>query len=146
MLKFIKERIQDYNANFFINEIVSASKNLGILEAKITAYKFNSILIPILHTKEALSSMYIEGTQATISDVYENTVMPKESDAAMMREVNNHTKALIFGAEHLRVDNFSHSFICKLHKIMLDGILASSKYLGKYKTVDNRIENSVEAY
>ena len=74
MLKFIKERLQDYNANFFLNEIVNASKNLGILEAKINAYKFNSILIPMLHTREALSSMYIEGTQATISDVYEMTV------------------------------------------------------------------------
>lgn len=142
MLEYIKERLQDYNANFFLNEIVDASKNLGILEAKINAYKFNSILIPMLHTREALSSMYIEGTQATISDVYENTVMPKESNAAMMCEVNNHTKALIFGAEHLRIESFTHTFICKLHQIMLDGILANNKYLGKYKPIDNRIENS----
>lgn len=142
MLKFIKERLQDYNANYFLNEIVNASKNLGILEAKINAYKFNSILIPMLHTREALSSMYIEGTQATISDVFENTVMPKESDAAMMREVNNHTKALIFGSEHLIVEGFTHAFICKLHQILLDGLLVSNSNLGKYKTVDNRIVNS----
>ncbi len=142
MLKFIRERLNEYNANSFIFEIAEASKNLGILEAKINAYKFNSILIPILHTKEALCSMYIEGTQATIADVYENTVVPRESDALMMQEVNNHTKALIFGADHLRVEGFSQTFICKLHQIMLDGLISNNSNLGRYKTVDNRIVNS----
>ena len=52
MLKFLKERNTDYDANYFINELAEASKSLGILEAKINAYKFNSILIPLLHRKE----------------------------------------------------------------------------------------------
>ena len=43
-LKYIYDRLQDYNINFFVNELVEASKNLGILQAKIDAYKFNSIL------------------------------------------------------------------------------------------------------
>ena len=107
MLRFIRERIGDYNANGFINELVEAAKNLGILEAKISSYQFNSILIPILHKKEAISSMYIEGTQTTISDVFENVVLPNPSNAKMMLEINNHTQALIHGSEYLRVDNFS---------------------------------------
>ena len=51
-LKFIKERKNDYNSNDFIDEIASASKSLGIFEAKISAYKFDKILIPLLHIKE----------------------------------------------------------------------------------------------
>ena len=69
MLEFIADRRTDFEVEYFINELVDASKRLGILEAKIDSYKFNGILIPILQRKEAISSMYIEGTQTTITDV-----------------------------------------------------------------------------
>lgn len=143
MLNFIKNRLNDYNAGYFINELAEASKLLGILEAKITTYKFNSILIPMLHKKEAISSMYIEGTQTTISDVLENEVNPKIENEKIAIEVNNHTKALIYGAEHLKVESFSHSFIQKIHEIMMKKILPQNQehILGKYKKVDNRIVN-----
>ena len=57
MLKFIKDRIDDFDTGYFINELAESSKDLGFLEAKIDSYKFNSILIPILNIKEAISSM-----------------------------------------------------------------------------------------
>ena len=68
-LQMLNERKQDYNANFFLNEIFEASKLLGILEAKINGYQFSSILIPMFQNKEAISSMLIEGTQTTITDI-----------------------------------------------------------------------------
>ena len=68
MLKAIKERTSDYNANSFLNELFEASKLLGMLEAKIDGYQFNSILIPMFRNKEVISSMLIEGTQTTITD------------------------------------------------------------------------------
>ena len=57
MLKFIKDRIDDFDTGYFINELAESSKDLGFLEAKIDSYKFNSILIPILNIKGAISSM-----------------------------------------------------------------------------------------
>lgn len=66
VLKTIKERASDYNANSFLNELFEASKLLGILEAKIDGYQFNSILIPMFRNKEVISSMLIEGTQTTV--------------------------------------------------------------------------------
>ena len=69
MLELIADRLTDYNVGYFVNELAYASKNLGILEAKIDSYQFDSILIPMLQKKEAISSMYIEGTQTTITDV-----------------------------------------------------------------------------
>lgn len=35
MLKFIKERLNDYNANAFVNELAQASKQLGALELRL---------------------------------------------------------------------------------------------------------------
>lgn len=143
-MKFIRDRKDDYEERFFLNELVTASKNLGVLEAKIAAYEFDSILVPILNIKEAVSSMYIEGTQTTISDVLKSDVKPKPSNERITKEVNNHVRALLYGANHLHVSNFSHAFIQELHRIMLDGIIKESQNntLGRYKIEDNHIENS----
>lgn len=143
-LKYICDRLQDYNINFFVNELVESSKNLGILQAKIDAYKFNSILIPMFHRKEVMSSMDIEGTQrTTLSDICEREVDPKLQDAKESIEIRNHTKALIFGAEHLRTNKFTHSFIQEVHKIMLTDVEPPNpdKPIGKYKIKNNQIEN-----
>jgi len=145
MLKMIKDRMCDYNANNFINDLFNASKNLGILEAKISGYQFNSILIPMLHKKEAVSSMYIEGTQTTITDVFENEVNPKLNDYKIMTEVDNHIKTLVYGTEYLQINDFSHTFIQNIHEHMMRGIVPTNKEnsLGKYKEKDNYIVNSV---
>lgn len=145
MLQFIKERLNDYDVSCFVNELFEASKGLGRLEAKIDSYRFNSILVPMLHKKEAISSMYIEGTQTTISDVFENEVSPKSNPDKTTQEVNNHSKTLVYGADYLRTEDFSNKFIQKLHELMLTGIIDKSKEdtLGKYKTKKNFIVNSV---
>ena len=36
-LKFLKERLNEYNSNFFVNELFIASKKLGILEEKLNS-------------------------------------------------------------------------------------------------------------
>lgn len=143
MLEFVLNRKNDYNPAAFIDELASASKNLGVLEAKISAYQFNSILVPMLHKKEAISSMDIEGTETTMTDVWKNDVVP-QNDNRIFVEVKNHTQALAFGSNYLNANNFSHSFIQGIHGIMLQDILPSEleNTLGKYKTRDNRIENS----
>ncbi len=144
MLKMLKERQSDYDANCFLNELASASKCLGILEAKISTYQFDNILIPMLHRKEAISSMYIEGTQTTISDVLENEIKPKASPDKISIEVNNHVNALLYGSEHLKNNRFTHTFIQDIHRIMMKQLLSGNheKNIGRYKTEDNHIENS----
>lgn len=144
MLKFIKERLGDYDANQFVNELFEASKSLGVLEAKFDNYHFNRIMLPMLHKKEAISSMYIEGTQTTISDVCENEIRSVNDDLATI-EVDNHSRALRYGADYLRTDEFTHSFMQKLHELIMTDIIEESKKdtLGRYKKKDNFIVNSV---
>ena len=147
MLAFIRERVHDYDVAYFVNELAYASKNLGILEAKIDSYQFNSILIPMLQKKEAVSSMYIEGTQTTITDVLKSEINPQLDDDKLRIEVNNHVRALSYGADHLRTGKFTHSFMKKLHEYMMTGILSPGleKTLGKYKQKDNQIKSSTGA-
>lgn len=144
MLKFLYERQNEYSTDYFVNELADSAKLLGILEGKIGAYQFNSILVPLLNKREAMSSMSIEGTQTTFSDVLENEISPKPANEKIAIEVKNHTRALIFGSEHLCIENFTHSFIRELHKIMMQDIISKdlASTLGKYKTNNNHIANS----
>ncbi len=145
MLKYIKDRMKDFSVSYFVNDLAEAAKYLGMLEAKVSTYKFNSILVPMLHKKEAVSSMYIEGTQTTITDVLENEIQPKMQNEKISIEVNNHTRALMYGAEYLRIEHFTHSFIQKIHALMMQGLVAkeAENSIGKYKKADNRIVNSL---
>lgn len=148
MLKMIFDRKNDYNANYFVNELFEASKLLGILEAKIGEYKFSRILIPMFRNKEAISSMSIEGTQTTITDVFEDQLnLPKNGQQKhrAILEYRNHTKAIVYGTDYLRANGFTDDFLCQLHRIMMNGILPPKKEggVGKYKTKDNYIVNSV---
>ena len=144
MLKLLRERANDYSTNSFIGDFALASKKLGILEAKIDAYQFDHILFPMLHKKEAISSMDIEGTQTTISEVFNNNVNPRPEEQRTMQEVKNHTQAILYGFDFLRNGKFTHSFIKKLHAIMMSGIVSEKEmqFVGTYKTLDNRITNS----
>lgn len=144
-MKYIRERLNEFDANQFVNELVLASKLLGLLEAKIAGYQFSKILIPMFHKKEAISSMYIEGTQTTISDVFANEVDLTNAENKIMLEVKNHTRTLIYGSDVLRSEGFSNELVKKIHELMLSGIISKSKEntLGKYKTKDNYIVNSV---
>lgn len=144
MLEYIANRVDDFNVRYFVNELANASKNLGILEAKIDSYQFNSILIPMLQKKEAISSMYIEGTQTTITDVLKSEINPQSNDEKIQLEVRNHVRTLIFGADQLRTEKFTHSFMKQIHEYMMAGIIAPGleKTLGKYKLKDNQIKSS----
>lgn len=144
MLEFISSRKNDFDARYFVNELANASKSLGILEAKIDSYQFNSILIPMLQKKEAISSMYIEGAQTTITDVLKGELSPQPSNEKIQIEVRNHVKTLIYGAEHLRSEKFTHSFMKQIHAYMMTGIIAPGleNTLGRYKLKDNQIKSS----
>lgn len=147
MLPYVKDRVDDFDVRSFVNELADASKSLGILEAKIDSYQFNSILIPMLQKKEAVSSMYIEGTQTTITDVLKSEVNPQTTDEKIQVEARNHIQTLIYGAEYLRTGKFTHSFMKQIHSYMMAGIIAPEleKTLGKYKLKDNQIKSSTGA-
>lgn len=148
MLRTIAERAADYDANFFLNELFEASKLLGILEAKIVGYQFNSILVPMFRNREVLSSMQIEGTQTTMTDVLENNLVSTRScKNKTMREYHNLTNALLYGTEYLRISGFTEELLCSLHEFMMEGLLpdSMSKYIGRYKQHDNYIVNSTGA-
>lgn len=115
-LATLNERRDDFDANYFINELFEASKLLGVLEAKITSCQFNRILIPMFRNKEAISSMSIEGTETTITDVLENNIRTtKDTEDKVILEYRNHRNAILYGTDYLRSSDFNDELMYELH-------------------------------
>lgn len=145
-LKFLEERQEDYDIKNYINDIFSVSRLFGKYEAIVSKSQFTKYLIPLLHKREAISSMAIEGTQTTLNEVFDNEVEDAEKrNNSEYTEVYNHTRAIVYGFDYLRVHEFSHEFIKNIHKLMMDGLdqKDSGKEIGEYKTQDNHIVNSL---
>ena len=70
-IKFLKECKNNYDVRPYIDKLYDASKLLGKYECKLQDCKLHSMIIPLFQKREALSSMKIEGTQTTISDLLE---------------------------------------------------------------------------
>lgn len=145
LLKLISERANDYDVSFFVNELVEASKYFGIYEAKLETCQMDEIVLPILHLKEAVSSMDIEGTEVTTSMVFEEEVsVTGTPHKEVVLDALRYANALVYAIDHLKNNGFSHKFICKIHEIMLSDNQSKNPTIGKYKTVDNQIVNSAK--
>ena len=100
-----------------------------------------SIFLSPLTTQEAVLSSRIEGTQATVDEVLEKEAgikveMSKEQD---IQEIINYREALHKSREYLVDYPITTSFICGLHKILLDSVRGNNKNPGQLRQDQNWI-------
>ncbi len=96
------------------------------------------LLVTPLLTKEAVLSSRIEGTQATLEDVfqYESGAAPRpaagmEKDIA---EIINYRRAMNFSVGELKARPVTREFVKKLHYLLLDSSRGAEKDRGKFRT------------
>lgn len=103
-----------------------------------------SILLSPLTTREAVLSSRIEGTQATVNEVLEQEagLIKEEEKSKDIQEILNYRQALTSGYEHLKQYPVSLSFICQMHKILLNSVRGQDKTPGEFRKTQNRIGSS----
>lgn len=134
------------NIDEIVPELLEAIKYLAIYQTKIRdSRQKGNVYIPRLTQIEAISSMRIEGTQTTMSDVITNEIFPNDKKEEFI-EFRNHVMAITRGSKMVKLDGFTHEHIKEIHKMMLTGIKKKNKNapVGEYKISDNWIENSVK--
>lgn len=103
------------------------------------------LLVTPLLTKEAVLSSRIEGTQATLEDVFEYEAQEpglrrgyggqagndKEND---ITEIINYRRAMNFSMEELKIKSINQNFIKKIHYLLLDSSRGADKDRGKFRT------------
>ncbi|NGX60325.1 MAG: Adenosine monophosphate-protein transferase SoFic [Chlamydiae bacterium] len=96
-------------------------------------------IIAMYVRKEALLSSQIEGTQASLEDVfeYENKIPVKNVDD--VKEVVNYIKALNHGIKRLEEFPMSIRLIKEIHSILLTGTRGNEKNPGDFRKTQNWI-------
>ena len=92
--------------------------------------------------KEALLTSQIEGTQATLTDLFDAEAGFKVSNTDDVQEVSNYVRAFRWTQDQLRVRNglpISVRLLCEAHRRLLDGARGAGKQPGELRRSQNWI-------
>jgi len=122
-----------------IREIGEARDALGELRGLLVNISNLDLLTTPLLTKEAVLSSRIEGTQATLEDVfkYEAEKNTSEENRKNMdiKEIINYRKAIHSAIAELKNRPIGENLIKKIHYILLDSVRGSNKDRGNFRRV-----------
>ena len=98
------------------------------------------LIRPFMH-QEAVVSSRIEGTQASLSDLFryeagQHTLFEERSD---VREVHNYVRAMEYGLERLKELPVSLRLIRELHGLLMEGVRGEGKKPGEFRDSYNWI-------
>ncbi len=92
--------------------------------------------------KEALLTSQIEGTQATLSDLFDEEAGLKVSNADDVEEITNYLRAFRWVQVQLRDPQglpISVRMLCEAHRLLLDGVRGAGKQPGELRRSQNWI-------
>jgi len=96
-------------------------------------------IIAMYVRKEALLSSQIEGTQASLEDIFEYESQTPIENTHDVEEVVNYIKALNYGLKRLTEFPMSTRLIKEIHQILLSGTRGNEKTPGEFKRSQNWI-------
>ncbi len=119
--------------------LLEATIVLARLDGMATTLPNTDLFISMYVKKEALLSAQIEGTQASLENVFEFEQGAKLENIDDVSEVINYVKALHFGLRELKKIPMSSRLIKKLHSIILRGVRGKHKTPGEFRKTQNWI-------
>lgn len=118
-----------------------AERDLSRLATLAGAFPFPRLLIQPFMRREAVLSSRIEGTRATLAELYtyesaQLSFLEPDSD---VREVHNYVAALDYGLERLKTLPISLRLIRELHEKLMQGMRGSNLAPGEFRRTQNWI-------
>ena len=98
------------------------------------------LIIPFMR-REAVLSSRIEGTQASLSDLYafETKQLPLFEHAPDVREVHNYVRALEYGLDRLTTLPLSLRLVREIHAQLMEGVRGEHQTPGEFRRSQNWI-------
>ncbi|MEN8261938.1 MAG: Fic family protein [Nitrospirota bacterium] len=97
------------------------------------------LFIAMFVRKEALLSSQIEGTQASLEDLFEFETGGKPDNINDVAEVVNYIGALNYGTKRLKTFPMSLRLLNDIHKVLMKGVRGGDKKPGQIRTSQNWI-------
>ena len=117
--------------------LIDAHKTLAILDDRGKNIPDMNLFVSIYVQKEALLSSQIEGTQATLEDIFDPS---NESNInADVSDVINSVKATNYAIERLKTLPLCNRLLLETHEILLSGVRGTEKNPGEFRNSQNWI-------
>lgn len=124
-----------------VTSLVEAERELGRLSALAGSFPFPRLLIQPFLRNEAVLSSRIEGTRASLDDLYkyETTQLSFFEQVEDVKEVFNYVKALEYGLERINSLPISLRLFRELHAILMEGVRGGTLTPGEFRRSQNWI-------
>lgn len=122
--------------------IGSANRALAHYDGILYGVPNPDVLLSPLTTQEAVLSSKIEGTQATLGEVYKYEAgeePEQESRKLDIQEIINYRGTLRHAEEALKSRPFNLNLLLELHAMLLDSVRGKNKGRGRFRTTQNWI-------
>lgn len=138
MQAFIPKELPLKNLDWmrFIELIWEANREIARFDWILKAIPNPSVLLTPLTTNEAVLSSKIEGTQATLQEIfeYEADIIGNERKVWDVQEVLNYRKAMRHAIDNLEKLPLSQRLFCDMHRILLDSVRWENKTPWMFRT------------
>jgi Fic family protein len=125
------------------NDLIKINEQATLALARLDGLAYmlpnTDLFIAMYVKKEALLSSQIEGTQASLEDIFEYERGLSIENINDVEEVVNYIKALNYGIKRLTTLPMSLRLIKELHDILLKGARGQTKTPGEFKRSQNWI-------
>ena len=128
-------------SSLLVTVLSEAERDLSRLATLAGAFPFPRLLIQPFMRREAVLSSRIEGTRATLAELYtyesaQLSFLEPDSD---VREVHNYVAALDYGLERLKTLPISLRLIRELHEKLMQGVRGGNLTPGEFRRTQNWI-------
>jgi len=123
--------------NETIELLLKANKQLALLESIASRIPNVNLFVSMYVRKEALMSSQIEGTQATLEDVFDPRI--DENVNQNVADVINYIKATEFAIDRLKTLPLCNRLIRESHAVLMEGVRGEDKSPGEFRYSQNWI-------
>ena len=122
-----------------VAQLAEAERDLGRLAALTGSFPFPRLLIQPFIRDEAVISSRIEGTHASLADLYtyETAQLSFFEKTDDVREVHNYVRAMDYGLERLKTLPVSLRLIRELHAILTEAVRGGTLTPGEFRRSQN---------
>ena len=133
--------IENLDLRRLITLVGKANAELARYDGLLQGIVNPSIMLSPLTVQEAVLSSRLEGTQATVDDVFEHEagIEKTEHEAQDIQEIANYRFALRCAQEHLRTYPITLSFVREIHRLLLNSVRGQDKSPGNFREDQNWI-------
>jgi len=123
----------------FVGILSGADRGIGALKSLSKLVPNPSLLVAPYVRKEAVQSSRIEGTQASLSDIFYYEASKEKPKHADTLEVLNYVRAMTYGLSRLKELPLSLRLVKEIHLKLMEGVRGEKMRPGEFRTSQNWI-------